>query len=197
MKCCAGDCVLSSWTEWNFCSASCYGTQQRTRQIAVTPCGSGKKCDALFESRECNHDCILPCEVGDWGPWSKCSASCGGGSKTRHRKITQQEANGGPNCPPLWETACCDESNSACPAKASAKGDDGGDEENPFADSADFATGGIDIGTSHSTSSKKNEDDSEAKGDRHERLQKIIDRGNKRVDRRSEASEKREAKRKG
>lgn len=116
MACCERDCVLSSWDPWSFCSASCYGTMKRMRKVAVTPCGTGKPCDALFESRECNHDCVLPCEVGEWGAWSACSASCGGGSKSRSRNVTQLEANGGKNCPPLYETACCEESNVGCPA---------------------------------------------------------------------------------
>lgn len=116
MECCKQDCVLASWEPWSFCSASCYGTQKRTREVQSTPCGTGKACDALFEARECNHDCILPCEVGEWGPWSECSASCGGGSKVRQRNVTQQEANGGLNCPPLFEAACCDEANMGCPS---------------------------------------------------------------------------------
>lgn len=130
MDCCSRDCVLGSWDPWSFCSASCYGTMKRSRRVEVAPCGDGKKCDALFESRECNHDCVLPCEVGQWSVWSECSASCGGGSKTRSRKVTQQEANGGKNCPPLWESACCEESNVACPANPEAPADQATDEEN-------------------------------------------------------------------
>lgn len=32
----------------------------------------------------------------------------------RSREIIQQEANGGSNCPPLWEAECCDDSNREC-----------------------------------------------------------------------------------
>jgi len=157
-SCCEQDCVLSSWEPWSFCSATCYGTQKRTRAVEVTPCGTGRACEALFESRSCNHDCVLPCEVGEWGPWSECSATCGGGSQTRHRLVTQQNANGGKNCPPLWEASCCDESNVACPALA-PQGDAPGDHQFEISIGSSHSPGpsdtpetipDISIGSSHS-----------------------------------------------
>ncbi|CEL92606.1 unnamed protein product [Vitrella brassicaformis CCMP3155] len=54
-----GDCVVSAWTEWSECSASCfesgtYGQQIRTRQVQV-PATGGRPCpSSLKERRVCN-----------------------------------------------------------------------------------------------------------------------------------------------
>lgn len=55
----------------------------------------------------------IDCKVGSWSAWSTCTKTCGGGTKTRTRKITQQPANGGAACPPLSESQPCN--TQACP----------------------------------------------------------------------------------
>nr|XP_012136222.1 PREDICTED: uncharacterized protein LOC100877354 isoform X2 [Megachile rotundata] len=47
------------------------------------------------------------CKVGEWGPWSACSRSCGVGETQRTRKITIKPRRGGSSCPPLKETKWC------------------------------------------------------------------------------------------
>ncbi|XP_035675448.1 complement component C6-like [Branchiostoma floridae] len=47
------------------------------------------------------------CQVGQWSPWSTCSASCKGGSQTRQRSITVHPAHGGSGCPALTELRPC------------------------------------------------------------------------------------------
>ncbi|KOC63676.1 Spondin-2 [Habropoda laboriosa] len=47
------------------------------------------------------------CKVGEWGPWSACSRSCGVGETQRTRKITIKPRRGGLSCPPLKETKWC------------------------------------------------------------------------------------------
>ena len=46
-----------------------------------------------------------------WSPWSECTATCGGGNKTRTRHISVEAAYGGMSCTKsLEETADCGES---------------------------------------------------------------------------------------
>ena len=49
----------------------------------------------------------MDCEVGDWSEWSDCSATCGGGTKTRGRGVVQEAENGGAVCPALEEEGSC------------------------------------------------------------------------------------------
>ena len=39
------------------------------------------------------------CRVSDFGELEDCSSTCGGGTQTRTRTVTQQPANGGMPCP--------------------------------------------------------------------------------------------------
>ena len=41
----------------------------------------------------------VDCKVEDWSSWSECSATCGGGTRTRERKVVQEPENGGAACP--------------------------------------------------------------------------------------------------
>merc|ERR1719183_859759 len=63
------------------------------------------------------------CEVSAWSKWSKCSASCGGGSQTRTRKVTVAPRDGGMECPELSESQDCNTHKCAgcvgCAAKTS------------------------------------------------------------------------------
>ena len=43
----------------------------------------GKTCPHLDEEKLCNkHACAIDCEMSDYGSWSTCSLSCGGGTQT-------------------------------------------------------------------------------------------------------------------
>ncbi|XP_066542938.1 thrombospondin type-1 domain-containing protein 7B [Hoplias malabaricus] len=76
---CAGDCVVSSWSDWSTCSQSCTnknaeGRQSRVRTILALPGEGGKPCPlarSLEQWRVCND---RPCAVFFWevSPWGQC-----------------------------------------------------------------------------------------------------------------------------
>jgi hypothetical protein len=56
------DCVVSNWSNWGECSATCGGgTQTRTRTIITPPANGGQQCPALSEIQTCN---TQACPVG-------------------------------------------------------------------------------------------------------------------------------------
>ena len=57
-------------------------------------------CPPLKNTKRCNTTaCPVDCAWSDWGEWSPCSKSCGGGTRTRTREIKQNAENGGKACP--------------------------------------------------------------------------------------------------
>ena len=106
---CPVNCTLSEWGPWSACSTTCgNGTQSRSRTV-VAPARNGGSCDSTTQSQSCSSTsgCPVNCQVGNWGAWGACSASCGGGTQTRTRSITTQPANGGASCPSLSESVSC------------------------------------------------------------------------------------------
>ena len=53
------DCVVSEWSAWTKCDASCGGgNQERSRTVTTIPSHGGAKCPVLEESQACNtHKC--------------------------------------------------------------------------------------------------------------------------------------------
>jgi len=96
-------CALNVWEAWGACTTSCgVGAQVRKRSISSFRGSSGIGCNASLEQvRGCvdNPDCgVTDCLWGDWGVWSECSKTCGGGQKIMRRSIQQMPLNGGKAC---------------------------------------------------------------------------------------------------
>ncbi|CAK0804700.1 unnamed protein product [Prorocentrum cordatum] len=93
------DCVVSDWTAWDECDATCGGGQQaRQRAVVQAQSHGGARCAVhLGEMRGCNSD---PCgdssaEVGSWSDWGVCDADCGAGSMERQRTVNFDPVKGG------------------------------------------------------------------------------------------------------
>ena len=67
--------------------------------------GLGKVTNSLSDTE--NKNLSVDCKVGEWSAWEDCSATCGGGTKTKTMTVVQKPINNGTPCPPLKETASC------------------------------------------------------------------------------------------
>jgi len=96
------DCSVSSWMEWNQCSASCGGGQHiRFRVITQRATAGGIACkNAISETAACNVG--VACGVMTsclFGPWSEWLGWLGGGvQKSRTRVVQTLAAAGGQAC---------------------------------------------------------------------------------------------------
>ena len=54
-----------------------------------------------YETEVCHVPCPLDCKLSAWTAWTACSASCGGGLKTRSKWLREKAFNGGRPCPKL------------------------------------------------------------------------------------------------
>ncbi|KAF6257103.1 hypothetical protein COO60DRAFT_1461341 [Scenedesmus sp. NREL 46B-D3] len=99
---CPEDC-WGMWSNWTECSAAC-NTGYHTAVLTVLreKAHGGADCEAAnntMRNETCNtQPCPVPC-VGDWGPWSECSAErCGGGLRMSAFAVTSPALNGGADC---------------------------------------------------------------------------------------------------
>lgn len=92
-----------SWTEWSKCTKSCEGgTHSRSRECNnPTPENGGKSCFEMghgnpIDSKPCHdHPCIQNGGYSDWGQWSECDVTCGGGRIERRRQCDNPRPVGG------------------------------------------------------------------------------------------------------
>jgi hypothetical protein len=95
------NCAWEEWSQWGACTKTCgFGSQTRTREVANpaqnggAPCSGGGKEEAQScGDDECTDGGVSGC-VDDswaaWGPWSACSATCGGGVQCQIRAIVYE-----------------------------------------------------------------------------------------------------------
>uniref|UniRef100_A0AAR2L2S8 Thrombospondin 2a n=1 Tax=Pygocentrus nattereri TaxID=42514 RepID=A0AAR2L2S8_PYGNA len=90
----------SPWSEWTQCTVTCgSGTQQRGRSCDDT---SNTCSGPSIQTRRCS---LGKCDRrvdggwGPWSPWATCSATCGGGLKSRERECNSPAPqHGGRKC---------------------------------------------------------------------------------------------------
>ncbi|XP_061197855.1 SCO-spondin-like isoform X2 [Saccostrea echinata] len=100
---CQIDGGLSMWSEWTICSVSCGGGVQLRNRSCTNPVPQygGLECDGeMTQSLLCNtHECPVDGKFSEWGSWSTCTVSCGGGNTTRIRSCNNPVPQyGGKNC---------------------------------------------------------------------------------------------------
>ena len=113
--------IASCWRRWgsnvkcagfffNEGNVNCGGHMAKT--CSLCPCDGRGTWSHLF----CNSDCqwsgdhlggvchmrkkpkIVDCQWEQWGRWTSCQQTCGGGIKTSTRRIKKQAQNGGKDC---------------------------------------------------------------------------------------------------
>jgi hypothetical protein len=106
---CPVHCKLSQWSDWTECDKACgKGMTKRTRVVTRAPKNGGKACGARIAQKSCQISiCAVDCKTSNYGAWSKCSKTCGGGEKYRTKSIISKSAYGGAICPSLKETLAC------------------------------------------------------------------------------------------
>lgn len=119
--CCVVNCEWAPWREWEECSQECtpctpnapgtactagaVGTQSRVRfksaeRTTDSACEGAECAGDGSEQRNCNtHLCPIDCVIGPWGGWGACTTTCGDGTQSRTRVVTQAAENGGTACP--------------------------------------------------------------------------------------------------
>jgi hypothetical protein len=116
------DCEMDPG-QWSACSVSCGGgTQSRTSFARILPQHGGQACpDPRTETQACNSQpCPVNCEM-EWGPWTACSATCGGGTRTQSTRIKVEPMHGGTQCPALQtNTEACN--TQPCPINCAMTG---------------------------------------------------------------------------
>ena len=99
-----GTCI-DGWHPWGSCTKSCRdtlganvaGTRTRSRDITRPPSHDHFQCATQTDVEPCNnHECQIPCVLGDWGAWEACTlhSSCPVGSVRRQRPVTTQPQYG-------------------------------------------------------------------------------------------------------
>ncbi|XP_056594756.1 SCO-spondin [Triplophysa dalaica] len=95
------DCILSPWSSWSQCSASCgLGSLFRQRTILRDARPGGSCGGAQFDSRACFlQACPVDGQWSEWSEWSGCDVPCGGGLSVRNRTCSNPPPkNGGKVC---------------------------------------------------------------------------------------------------
>jgi hypothetical protein len=87
----------------------CGGWQTINRKVVVMPPDEcGLRCPDRSRTKKCNQrKCPVDCEMSEWSGWSKCTADCEGGVRSKTRSLMIKPKNGGISCNTAEETEAC------------------------------------------------------------------------------------------
>jgi len=103
------DCEVGKWHP-EACNKPCGGGKRiNKRPILTHPVGQGgMPCPSLEMEEDCNMEpCPVDCVLSEWGEWSECGASCGGGVMERSRDIEQHPQYDGLPCDKMVDEKAC------------------------------------------------------------------------------------------
>ena len=99
------DCIWEEWGQWSHCGnceecpADRLAQSIRMRRVLRKAIGHGSPCEGAWNhTRPCGKEVPQDCALTEWGPWTDCSASCGGGYVSRMRRVKSEAENGGQPC---------------------------------------------------------------------------------------------------
>ena len=106
---CPVHCDVTSWTAFGQCSKTCgTGWETKSRSVTTQPLHGGEVCPHLSFRRQCKlDDCASDCVESDWGGWSACTTTCGGGVRSQTRRVIKPAYEGGAGCGALMQSAAC------------------------------------------------------------------------------------------
>ena len=113
----AVDCVMSPWSPWTECSATCgrHGVRARRRTVVRPASDGGKKCRRRkLRRRRCSlpscggSDAVDRCQyAGGWSSWSACGRSCGADAVQERVRRAKATASHGSRCPVKLQRRLC------------------------------------------------------------------------------------------
>lgn len=105
-KHCPIDCKQSEWSGWgpSQCPVTCgTGKLENTRSMLQAAMYGGRECDdpeLNYLEKACGTDpCPIDCLWAEWGFFTDCTTTCGGGTKERSRDRLHSSEHGGTDCP--------------------------------------------------------------------------------------------------
>jgi len=104
------DCVMSLWTDWDYCDKTCGGGQQQRHRLTKKPYprNGGKPCPrTILQTQPCNTEPCFKgnCVISSWTEWGSCSATCGDATQTRQCNNPMPQ-HGGAACSGDGSQAC-------------------------------------------------------------------------------------------